>query len=456
MNPLDQKDPLDRLLEKELRGEAILFDEWEQAMDELADEPDFEEVLRREGLTHASALLQAEAYREDFLRRAAQYALPLEDRFLLCQTLFDRAASPSDELRWLFCQVVTDVGFLLDRDRERFDEEELVQGWLWSKRESGELFAALSERAALQQRFLEICAQTQKNSLPKADCDSEKKDLIFQRYTALFGASGDEKLFLDNIEQLIGMQERSEALTEIAPLFLYRMLVRHSKRLHESDCTRFNVRALWRYQAYRIDGNNGKNYKTNLAYLRLFHALCAIYENDERVSIPLCCHGFAQLSNLGDFYRMVEPADCLLPFAEPLEELIAQHAFSCYEHGLGDNVILAEEGLTARALFAFESGVDRNRAHALDRISAYMNRNAAALTTAFLDADAVGVKALCGEILTGAALTAREQPRDLHEVALFLASINGGLMELVDYYANDFLCRAAERLTGLTPAEEAR
>lgn len=456
MKPLDQKDPLDRLLDKELRGEAILFDEWEQAMDELADEPDFEEVLLREGLTWASARQQAEAYRQEFLRRAAQYALSLDDRLLLCQALFDRAVSPSNELRWLFCQIVTDTGFLLDRDREAFDEEELVQGWLWSQEESGELFAALAERAALQQRFLEICAQTQKNSLPKADCDSEKKDLIFQRYTALFGASGDEKLFLDNIEQLIGMQERSEALTEIAPLFLYRMLVRHSRRLHESDCTRFDFRALWRYQAYRIDGDNGKNYKTNLAYLRLFHALCAIYEKDARVSIPLCCHGFAQLSNLGDFYRMVKPADCPLPFAEPLEELIAQHAFSCYEHGLGDNVILAEEGLTARALFEFESGGDRNRARALDRISAYMNRNVAAVTTAFLDADAVGVKALCGEILTGAALTAREQPRDLHEVALFLASINGGLMELVDYYANDLLTRAAERLTGLTPAEEAR
>lgn len=456
MKPLDQKDPLDRLLEKELRGEAILFDEWEQAMDELADEPDFEEVLRREGLTHASALQQAEAYREDFLRRAAQYALPLDDRLLLCQTLFDRAALPSDELRWLFCQVVTDVGFLLDRDRERFDEEEIVQSWLWSKRESGKLFAALSERAALQQRFLEICAQTQKNSLPKADCDSEKKDLIFQRYTALFGAYGDEKLFLDNIDQLIGMQERSAALTEIAPLFLYRMLVRHGKRLHSSDSTRFDCRALWRYQTYRIDGDNGKNYKTNLAYLRLFHALCAIYETDERVSIPLCCHGFEQLSNLGDFYRMVEPADYPLPFAAPLEKLIAQHTFSCYEHGLGDNVILAEEGLTARALFEFEGGGDRNRARALDRISAYINRHAAELTTVFLGADAAGVKALCGEILTGAALTAREQPADLPKVALFLASINGGLMELVDYDANDLLIRAAERLTYSAPAEEAR
>ena len=455
MNPLDQKDPLDRLLEKELRGEAILFDEWEQAMDELADEPDLEEVLQREGLTWASARQQAEAYRQEFLHRAAQYALPLEDRFPLCQTLFDRAESPSNELRWLFCQVVTDVGFLLDRDRERFDEEELVQGWLWSKRESEELFAALSERAVLQQRFLAICAQTQKNSLPKADCDSEKKDLIFQRYTELFGASGDEKLFLDNIDQLIGMQERSGALTEIAPLFLYRMLVRHGKRLHSSDSTRFDCRALWRYQAYRIDGNNGKNYKTNLAYLRLFHALCEIYETDERVSIPLCCHGFEQLSNLGDFYRMVKPSDWPLPFAEPLEELIAQHTFSCYEHGLGDNVILAEEGLTARALFGFEGGGDRNRARALDRISAYMNRHAAELTTAFLGADDKGVKALCGEILTGAALTAREQPTDLPTVALFLASINGGLMELVDYYANDLLIRAAERLTYSAPAEEA-
>lgn len=456
MKPLDQKDPLDRLLEKELRGEAILFDEWEQAMDELADEPDVEEHLRREGLTHASARQRAEAYRQDFLRRAAQYALPLDDRLLLCQALFDRAASPSDELCWLFCQIVTDTGFLLDRDRAELDEEELVQGWLWSQEESEELFAALAERAALQQRFLEICAQTQKNSLPKADCDSERKDLIFQRYTELFGSYGDEKLFLDNIDQLIEMQERSEALTEIAPLFLYRMLVRHGKRLHSSDSTRFDCRALWRYQTYRIDGDNGKNYKTNLAYLRLFHALCEIYETDERVSIPLCCHGFEQLSNLGDFYRMVKPSDCQLPFAEPLEELIAQHTFSCYEHGLGDNVILAEEGLTARALFDFESGGDRNRARALDRISAYMNRHAAELTTAFLGADAKGVKALCGEILTGAALTAREQLTDLPTVALFLASINGGLMELVDYYANDFLIRAAERLTGLTPVEEAR
>ena len=40
MLKLDRNDPLDRMLLKELSGNPVLFDEWLDAMDELADEPD--------------------------------------------------------------------------------------------------------------------------------------------------------------------------------------------------------------------------------------------------------------------------------------------------------------------------------------------------------------------------------------------------------------------------------
>lgn len=43
---LDENDPLDRALLKELRGEAIDFLEWENLLEELEEEPDAETRLQ--------------------------------------------------------------------------------------------------------------------------------------------------------------------------------------------------------------------------------------------------------------------------------------------------------------------------------------------------------------------------------------------------------------------------
>ena len=91
MLKLDRNDPLDRMLLKELSGNPVLFDEWLDAMDELADEPDCEQILRERGLDREAVLREAQKYRADFRARLAERELPVYDRFTLCRQLSELA-----------------------------------------------------------------------------------------------------------------------------------------------------------------------------------------------------------------------------------------------------------------------------------------------------------------------------------------------------------------------------
>lgn len=98
MLKLDRNDPLDRMLLKELSGNPVLFDEWLDAMDELADEPDCEQILRERGLDREAVLREAQKYRADFRARLAERELPVYDRFTLCRCSATRFLRISDKI----------------------------------------------------------------------------------------------------------------------------------------------------------------------------------------------------------------------------------------------------------------------------------------------------------------------------------------------------------------------
>ena len=77
MLSFDRNDPLDRMILQELNGQPVLFDTWLDAMDELADEPDCDQILREKGLDQEDVLRRAEAYKADFRRRLSDRGLPV-------------------------------------------------------------------------------------------------------------------------------------------------------------------------------------------------------------------------------------------------------------------------------------------------------------------------------------------------------------------------------------------
>lgn len=453
-----QPDHIDEVLEdmmmRTVAGEVIGFDEWQDLVDDVEEDnaqaPDFEAILQKYGLTPQELAEQSEAGRADFLERLHKFDLSIDNRFVLCQRLCGLAkTNPSDELLRLYCDIVFDNGFLLDL--ERTEDEEASICWLYGRENSDILYRYLSERRGLAARFRELLEQVKKiklSAMKGGENDPAESDAVFQSYVRIFEFSDSGTRLLDNIAWLLRAADRNPALRKIKPLLLYRMLTRHGKRMQTSDDLRVDCRTLWKYQTYNINKDNGKNYRMNVRYLTLFSELCSICEADGQVDIPLCVYGFDHLSNLGKFYRDYVPEGVTIPFGFTLEDIMMDSQFSCFENGYDDSVAATYYEIPVRKLERFECSSERRHSRALTRIEKYMNQRLVKLMERFLNADTEGVKLLCSEILEASELPTSQQPKNEAETALFLAAINGALMEAVDDLAEDYLVQAGYALIG--------
>lgn len=452
----DKDDPLGRAQIKLLQGETVDFLEWEDILDDLAQEPGDEELLQEHGYTIERGLREGESYRAEFFNLLNKYDLPKDDRLRLCYHFAELALDgvpdeQADELLKVYCEMTQDTDYFLGENRENYQGMDGAAAYVHISTEADALYKKLMERVALAARFRNFLAEAKKSSPPKADCDISMADAVFQTYVDVFGGSRQDTVFFSNIEYLLQISASVSALRSVEPLFLYQAITRHDKRLHTCVTLKMNPKALWKYKEYIIDVNNGKNYKANYMRLVFFTKLCDLYRKDPQVDLTLCGYGFDKLSNLGDFYHQEiewdnfpDPPTLPPPLPEPLEDLTEYAMFSCYEGG-GDNVILeSDSSLTGQMLEDFESDSKYNRP--LDKLSEYINENMAALATRFWNADEETVKAICREILERARLPASWQPKTMQEISLYLAAINGALLDLIFMISEDLLRQAVQAL----------
>lgn len=342
-------------------------------------------------------------------------------------------------------------GYLLDLDRVEHPQAAL--SWLYGKEDADRLYAQLRRRAQLADRFRKVLNRAKQINPPPEDrpiTESVLVEPLFHMYTGIYPVKNCGPQFWDNLAWLLHLADVVPELMPIKPLFLYQMLVRHERRIRASEEMQIDFKALWNYREYHFEENNGKNYAANVCRLRLFGALCQLYGQDRQVELPLCVYGFERLSNLAEFYRMWLPDPPLVPFEPSLEDLLEDSMFSCFEHGSDDNIMLADSGLTLRALERFRCSEDSRRVRALEMLSAYMNRNFDELILRFSGADSEDIRALCREILACGELSEDLRPRESEETAPFLAAINEGVMAAIDELADELLVRAGRALTGLT------
>ena len=122
---LDKNDPLDRMILQELGGKPVPFDTWLDAMDELDEEPDCSQILQERGLHMEDVLQEAETYRKDFYAHLSKWELPPDNRYDLCFALLYQAKkTPCLELTRIFCEILSDPGFLLDHLPQPVDEQD--------------------------------------------------------------------------------------------------------------------------------------------------------------------------------------------------------------------------------------------------------------------------------------------------------------------------------------------
>lgn len=456
MDP-DPNDPLDRLILQELTGDPVLFDQWLDAMDELADEPSCEEILQGKGLLAKDVLRNAKACRQSFHARMTSLNIPVYDRFALCQQLAERARSePSAELLDIFCGILCDPGFLLDHEARGEDpddqkdiEEQTMLQYISFLSEREKTMDTLTRLRGLSHRFAALKKQKGGPALP--DCPVDLCNAVFQTCMERLDMPEDCGALLENLEFYMQTASSSPELRAAEPLLLFLLMTRHRSRMCGAPGTHIQMSTLWQRHETKIDANNGRNFKTLICHLRFFSQLCRVFEREDGVDLPLCWYGLDQVTSLGDFYRQSMDATVELPFPPSAAELVEDAVFSCFENGHGDNVLLADSGARVQELEKFECRAEPRIVSMLEQLSNYINEHGEELAERFIGAPPPEVRAICAEILNGAKL--RRQPQDTREVALLLASINGGLMELQDYFARQHLIEAGQALvtaSGLT------
>lgn len=464
MLSLDRNDPLDRMILQELNGQPVLFDTWLDAMDELSEEPDCEQLLQEKGLDREDALGRAEAYKADFRRRLSDRGLPVYDRFELCRLLSEQAQSePSEELLRIYCEILCDPGLLLDHEPEITDaedrtdyEEQIIWQYFDLLTEQNKLLHTIKQRKELAGKFDKI---TKENRSPKpVDCDTMRNYEILQCFLGLFDMpqKGSESILLDNLSHYIQVAGASSALKSVEPLFLFRLLTRRQSYMCSQPNFEAKLPPLWRRDNNKVDENNGRNFKQYRLNLHLFCGLCHIYHRDEAVDFPLCWYGLEQVTVLKTFYwdhiatgwRYADSEDDF-PFIPSIEELVEDSLFSCFENGYGDNVLFMDSGLTYRELERFQCSSNPLIYHTLEILSDYMNCHAAELAERFSQACPSQIKSLCQDILERASIEKLYQPKSAHGLALLLVSINRGLMDLQDYFAGQYLIQAGHALSSI-------
>ncbi len=455
---LDRNDPLDRMIIQELNGDPVLFDQWLDAMDELAEEPECAEILEEKGLKREDVLREAKAYRAGFRARLEARELPVDDRFLLCQLLGEQAqAEPSVELLRIYAEILCDRGLLLDEEPQSEDEEDrlfcedqMILQYLDIQDDRDQLLQTLAQTGELAGKFAVV--KEQKRSPRPVDCDTSRTDEILPRFLSLYKMPkrGKAKILLDNLSHYMQIAAASPVLKSVEPLFLFLLLTLRQSYMCSNVNLHVDIDRLWIRQDNKVDEDNGRNFKKYRADLDFFEALTRIYEKDGGVDLPLCWYGLDQLTVLGEFYRNeilcgVEFVDVpTLPLPPSIEELVDDALFSCFEHGADDNLLFVESGLDIKALHNFQFSEHPVIINALERISDYIAAHAEPLAERFLLAGPEDVKGMCREILKKAKIKGAVSEQDL---PLYLAVINGNLMELQDFFASQHLVEAGRALT---------
>lgn len=457
---LDKNDPLDRMILQELRGEPVPFDVWLEALEELDEDPDLEQILQERNLNAADVLREAEACQEAFDALLRQCGLSKDCLFELCRELYLRACqNPSPELLNIYETILCAPGFLLaknaepvsDEDRED-EEEEMILQYLTFCQDRDELRKTLAQRKELSQRFSE--AIKIRNPRP-ADCDVERRYEVVKCFTDLFSLpdKGDGGILLENLAAYMQIAAACPALKAIEPLFLFRLLTRHQSRMCTVSDLNVKLDSLWKPDKQQIERDNGKNFKQYRLNLRLFIELCKLYQKDKAVDLTLCWYGLDQITVLGDFYREhislgwiyadEENEFCFPPI---VEELVEESVFSCSGYELRENVLVEDGDVTFKELSKFQETLQPLISRTLEEISDYMNGHVLELALRFSKADAGETRNMCRKILEQSEI--KYQPSSVHETALFLAAINNGLFQCLDGVAEYLLAQTGHALLG--------
>lgn len=431
-------------LEEELLNaifdKSMSFEELEELFfslqgDEEGEEVDFLQTwLEQENLSYEKAIEQKNNSRNRLLELGKQFDLPLEDSFQTCKKLSELEAFSVD-LEEFLALFLSEQGTLLKADRE-LEEKEVLKEYALNDSDYQKTKYLLSTLTSLQQNW----NTTKSMIFSKVGSDmpstNVKKEELLKIHASLFPTTESSDIFEYNLEVMLGEINGLEAYRRLAPLYVYQVIINHSSRLQKNRDMVINPKSLWSEKTYEIYKDNGRNFNKNRQYLQFFERLCTLFQKDSWVNIPLCRWGFMVLSNLVEFHRseLEDKLESVFPY---LDKILDVSFFSCFGYREKEAVMLKETEYTLKQVTFFQTSSDY--ATSLEKISLYMNQNALDILETVESYQPEKIKELCTDILLNSKLKKEERPTTQRELDLFLCAINLGILDLIDYFAKEYL-----------------
>lgn len=128
------------------------------------------------------------------------------------------------------------------------------------------------------------------------------KDLFFLYVSEKY----DDKILDENFEYLHKFCTTTEERKNVYPALMFRIFVKYARKLGSKNVM-ISTGKLLNYQEYLIYEDNGKNYKTNGNYIKLFFELCNNFCNEDNVKINF--YMFERYCNLGKWYWLLDNAN---------------------------------------------------------------------------------------------------------------------------------------------------
>lgn len=213
----------------------------------------------------------------------------------------------NEELKHLLLIELADLGAVLGQFAD-LDAEYMEEDYKEFKIRYARLVEDDKREASLAQQWQKLLKLY--NRFPQMKVCYDADETIFSEetrkaaelYRKYMEVSEKNSLELNNnLHHFIGITKQAEEYRQIVPLFLFQLMVRHTRRLAEKENLEVSLKSLWSYKGYQMEKDNGKNYKQYKLYIKLFSKLCKLYHKDEEVDLELCRYGFCAVSNLSDW-----------------------------------------------------------------------------------------------------------------------------------------------------------
>ncbi len=296
----------------------------------LSEYDGMEHFLKRRGIRYKEAFNEMKALRAEFLSDCERFAIDINERITIVN-YFKNNRLCEDNFR-LYAALLCDNGFLLDTDREGRDEEQDIFNAIEIKEDMAELEKYFTFCRTNDKKLSELISM-----LPK---ELEGEGGSYEKQAAELTDIFIENVYIENgytpqnitanFEMILSDMNSCEQLHRIAPLFLLRVIQNHKNRIAESDGFSFDVRKLFEEKRYKIDEDNGRNFKALEQWINLFEKLCNYFADDKAVDMALCRYGFLRISNISQWYysNCIAEGENIIP---SVESLINNSDFTLFE-----------------------------------------------------------------------------------------------------------------------------